>query len=316
MSSIKMPFHHEDMVILINQAFGKKEPTNDEEMKAAAKSQFGIIKSEYEEISQAIDLHDTDKLRDALADFKVTLFGYPYLVAGVRITDRIVMSMQDRFFVDQNTSLTEVASIAIMNSRLHSEAKPGTRRTLIQDIETDEQWAALQETIDRSLASEMTGLERNTRKGKYEDAINNVINLVMTAYRIESSFGIPTDSDFEEVCSKLLTRLCSSEEVAAATIKKYADEKGIETHYEESPSIPGMFAVRSSKDQTSLDGEHFPANKFLKSIEFAEPVFKELPVKTNFTQAEPEVQEPDDLQAKLFEDYTPEYPGHEEETRG
>lgn len=315
MSSIALPYHHEDMVVFINQAFGKNPAVTDEQQVAIAKSQIGIIVSEYNEISEAIELKDTDKLRDALADLKVTLFGYPFLVTGKKITDRVVTGLSEKFAVDQNTTLLDIAAMSALNPRVHTETKRGERRRLIQDLQTEDDWDSFQITIDRSLASEMAALQRNSRKGKYEEAVNAVINLVMTCYRIEVSFGIPTDSDFEEVCRKLLTRLCSSEEVAISTVKKYSDEYGIETYITGSPFIPGMFAVRSLEDQVGTDGENYPAEKFLKSIEFGEPVFKTLPMQTIFQQAAEEHFE-EDVQGELFDnDLNNELAG-EEETRG
>jgi hypothetical protein len=81
--------------------------------------------------------------------------------------------------------------------------------------------------------------------------------------------GIPVNSDMGAVQASNLSKFCSNETEVADTVNKYAS-LGVETY------VSGEFPrkqVKSAKEQIGNDSKVYRANKMLKSLSFAEPVF-------------------------------------------
>lgn len=109
---------------------------------------------------------------------------------------------------------------------------------------------------------------------------DDVADLLFTGYGMAARMGFPADEDFREVCRSNMTKFDLTIEDRVRTAAKYL-EKGIETYSvsrQLSPSEPVYYITYSAKDQIGLDGKSYPKGKWLKSVNFQEPLFVELGV--------------------------------------
>ena len=80
---------------------------------------------------------------------------------------------------------------------------------------------------------------------------------------------------FQEVVRSNLSKFCQNEAEAQQTQAFYKDSLGVEVGYEK---VDDFFVIRSSYDQTGLDGKAYRGGKILKSIHFSEPNFSHIPL--------------------------------------
>lgn len=113
------------------------------------------------------------------------------------------------------------------------------------------------------------------------DAIADITLLALGQQGIIA--GLDLAADYRLMCAYNMTRIPKSQEEAERTVIKYKT-LGIETAIHELElNIPEMgvnekvFAVRCiNEDQWDVRGEHYPPNKFVKSVEFLEPKYDEV----------------------------------------
>lgn len=80
------------------------------------------------------------------------------------------------------------------------------------------------------------------------------------------------DADMKAVYDSNMSKFCANEEEVTKTWAKYNE---LNVHTTVQGEFPFKF-LRSAKDQTGTNGEFYPANKFLKGINYKEPVFENL----------------------------------------
>lgn len=273
---VNMPHHAEDMVRLINSAFGKNPLVTEGLDEAAilakvlpvAKSQFEIIKQEVEEI---FDATNPDEFRDAASDILVTVFGMPFLLGHERLTPYIkAAQISNEVVYPLCPSLTIRDVIVAVNTRAIASLAP------ITSIYSDEiEWPKLGLKMRQMFSGDLAALEHSCSAGSVPDILEYCSNLVILANQVSLNHGFNIDRDMEEVCSKLLTRLAPSEEVAEATVKHFSENVGVESHYSPSTVVAGHYTIRVKAQAVGTDGKTYAENKFLKALGFQEPVFSE-----------------------------------------
>lgn len=92
-------------------------------------------------------------------------------------------------------------------------------------------------------------------------------------YRWALHIGIPVHSDLALVTASNLSKVCNGKACLERTYEKY-NAIGVELRHEEVE--PDVYVVFSAKQQTGTDGKVYDDNKFLKSVDFYEPVFPSL----------------------------------------
>lgn len=88
---------------------------------------------------------------------------------------------------------------------------------------------------------------------------------------------LDVDADYRLMCAYNMTRIPKTMEVAIATVNKY-DELGIKTYIEEI-TVNGevLFPVKTAGvEQYDYNGDHYAANKFLKSVNFHDAAYAPL----------------------------------------
>lgn len=113
------------------------------------------------------------------------------------------------------------------------------------------------------------------------DAIADIMLLAMGQQGIIGDVNV--DQDYRVMCAYNLTRIPKTMAEAERTVAKYSN-LGIKTAiHEVDLNLPELnfvekvFAVRCiNEDQWDNRGEHYPPNKFVKSVDFHEPKYQPL----------------------------------------
>lgn len=96
-----------------------------------------------------------------------------------------------------------------------------------------------------------------------------ICDILVFTYGLGHLAGVDVDRDMSKVYTSNMSKFCTNDEELQATIKKYADI-GVKVVPE--GEFPYAF-VRSTEHQTDINGKIYQANKFLKGVNFKEPVF-------------------------------------------
>lgn len=108
---------------------------------------------------------------------------------------------------------------------------------------------------------------------KTRDALCDIMVFVLGAYHL---MGYDADADMEAVLDGVMTRFCRDALQLQETVTKWAKLGIVDVRAE--GNFP-FVCVKTNSDQISTTGEFIPANKFLKSIAYKEPVFPPAPPK-------------------------------------
>lgn len=130
------------------------------------------------------------------------------------------------------------------------------------------------------ISGEFNEMTDHINEGDLEKLRDDIADVLFTTYGLAARLGFPADEDFREVCRSNMTKFDLTIEDRVRTAAKYL-EKGIETYSvsrQLSPSEPVYYITYSAKDQIGLDGKSYPKGKWLKSVNFQEPLFVELGV--------------------------------------
>ncbi|MBY4677109.1 nucleoside triphosphate pyrophosphohydrolase family protein [Marinobacterium arenosum] len=130
----------------------------------------------------------------------------------------------------------------------------------------DWQKAAKQlQLIQEEMAELVEGIDTHNL-AEVRDAIADVL---VTTYGMAHILGIDADRDMAAVQQSNLSKLCKTEQEIEDTLAFYRQEKGLEVYA--GGELPEAY-VKSAKDQEGKDGKFYPAHKFLKNINWHEPV--------------------------------------------
>lgn len=121
----------------------------------------------------------------------------------------------------------------------------------------------LQETIEQVTAFNQRHEE------DFRDASGD-IRVLLDAQKASVTYSL--DEDYNEIVTKLFTRLDDTKEGAERTQQKYAD-LGVAT-YIVFDERTGQYINRVLETVDGTDGEHYPKDKWLKSYKYQTPVFE------------------------------------------
>lgn len=109
------------------------------------------------------------------------------------------------------------------------------------------------------------------------DALCDILVFTLGAYHM---IGYDAEKDMTEVYNSNMSKICSTQKELDETTKYYEDldiKVYSRVKYNTSITLQGVFefgVVYSSIDQSDKNGKVYRANKFLKSVNWSEPVFK------------------------------------------
>lgn len=116
--------------------------------------------------------------------------------------------------------------------------------------------------------------------GDLEGVRDAICDIVLLAFGQEGHIdGLNLDADFKTMCAYNMTRIPQTIEEAEETKEKYK-KLGIETEaktiYLNLPQFEGYLypVVCVNKDQWDSKGNHYPPNKFVKSVKFQDAAFE------------------------------------------
>lgn len=111
---------------------------------------------------------------------------------------------------------------------------------------------------------------------KTRDALCDIMVFALGAYHF---LGYDADADMAAVLDGVMTRFCRDQTELDATIAKWA-ARGVTDVYTQG-QFPRL-CVKAASDQTdTVDGEHIPKGKFLKSVGYRDTVFPPAPEPTH-----------------------------------
>lgn len=149
---------------------------------AAVKLRVSLITEEIKELKDAYDNNDLIEIRDALADILYVIYG-----------------MADVFGVNMDMIESEYYKKTIYNDMLKSN---------------------LENYIDSILLFE-SKLLLNVESRAFEESINTLMKIILEVYGIYNFIGVDNIIDFAIVHASNMSKLCSNEEEAIATVADY-----------------------------------------------------------------------------------------------
>lgn len=229
----------------------------------ACRSQLYIIRSELRELLMALRAGDSvealREIRDGVADVIVTADGLRHRLCLGSQPDAIAYSV-----TRSETISSEMAGC------LHTFNVNFSKLVGADAID--------EETLELLPASSTCAYECGDATS-YLNALVLVTSCYSIAFQVAHRFGIPVIEDQVAVFRSNMSKFDTDFETAQKTIEKYRN-LGIAVHIEEVRSMNGLsldtfYIVKSSQDQ-DVGGKDYPKGKFLKSINFQEPVFGNL----------------------------------------
>lgn len=158
-----------------------------------------------------------------------------------------------------------------MTSQTETAAKTSEEMQRIAGYRKNNLWSDLQKHLTYQLqeTAEQVVAFNQRNEEDFRDATGD-IRVLLDAQKASVTYSL--DEDYEEIVSKLFTRLDDSEEGALKTQQKYAD-KGVETYivFDERTA---QYINRVKESVEGNDGEFYPKDKWLKSYKFQTPVFE------------------------------------------
>lgn len=136
----------------------------------------------------------------------------------------------------------------------------------------------LQETIEQVTAFN----QRNEED--FRDASGD-IRVLLDAQKASVTYSL--DADYDEIVTKLFTRLDDTIEGAEKTQAKYAN-LGVKTYIVHDERT-GQYINRVSETVDGTDGEHYPKDKWLKSYKYQTPTFELVGLEDN-REEKPQIQ--------------------------
>lgn len=238
------------MVELVNLAFLRAEgdgPIGSEN----SIGQWKLVREEFKEIEEALAFNIvSNEFRDGIADTFTVLLGFAWR-ASLVVTE-YPKELYDKYY--QKANFGSATSVHLYNELKSSfeETDHLFKRYIALDAE---------EVSVKNVAA-LLDITNSIQK-HFDIFLNNLISFAI-------GMDIPIYDDLASVTFANLSKICSTEDEVKETIAFYA-AKGVELVTR--PSPVGGTAVFTAKESV-LDGKTIPANKFLKNINWKEPVFK------------------------------------------
>lgn len=126
----------------------------------------------------------------------------------------------------------------------------------------------LLDDIIHKLEFDATLVIESSKKNSKSIVNLTIPNICYYCYLISDIYGFDIDEDMEAVITSNMTKFCKDQETLDLTMKKYVN-LGIQVYSK--GDFPKAL-VFSSLDQLDKNGKQYRADKFLKSVDFKEPV--------------------------------------------
>lgn len=260
-STMRLSFQMNAMVNNASGNFPLPLNASAEQHAEACRSQLYIIRSELRELLVALRAGEDSllEIRDGVADVIVTADGLRHrLCIGAQpdVVGQAVVKFESDF-AELDRSLQS------FNENFH-------KLVGVQAIDY--------ETLEL-LPTSSTCTYVDGDAISYLHGLDLVTSCYSIAFQVAALEGIPVIEDQVAVFRSNMSKFDTDFETAQKTIEKYRN-MGIAVHIEEVRSMNGLdlctfYIVKSSKDQ-DVGGKDYPKGKFLKSINFQEPVFGNL----------------------------------------
>ena len=105
-------------------------------------------------------------------------------------------------------------------------------------------------------------------EGDWEGLKDGIMDLLVVTYGLGYVTDIDCDKGLREVNRANMSKLCGSQDEVVATTGHYS-KLGVES--ETHLVGDSLWAIKSTKDQTDVEGNFFPEGKFLKNVNWSEP---------------------------------------------
>lgn len=108
------------------------------------------------------------------------------------------------------------------------------------------------------------------KKRCMDEVRDGIADTLVVIYGLAHVLGFDADKDFQAVHNANMSKICKTHDEAIKTQEFYSNLEVTST-ITEMPN--GTFVVKSSQSQTDKRGIFFPDQKFLKNINWQEPMF-------------------------------------------
>lgn len=158
-----------------------------------------------------------------------------------------------------------------MTNAIETAPKTSEEMQRIAGYRKNNDWADLQKHLTYQLQETIEQVTAfNARNEEdFRDATGD-IRVLLDAQKASVTYSL--DDDYNEIVTKLFTRLDDTKEGAERTQQKYAD-LGVPTYivFDERTA---QYINRVAETTEGKDGEHYPKDKWLKSYKYQTPVFE------------------------------------------
>jgi len=200
------------------------------------KLRLNLISEEITELNDAVKQNDFIETRDAIADILYVVYGMAD-VLGIDINTLFTNKYLLEFFQIHNIDLINLINIFTENGLLNNNSSLFSKISVILQIapswflQIPDFTKLNQKSILNSLLNKINccylDLENLTIEyltlpnGNYTELCNTIALLLKWVYSYATIAGIDADADFDIVHDSNMSKLCSNEEEAIATVKDY-----------------------------------------------------------------------------------------------
>lgn len=200
---------------------------------------------------------DREALRDDVQDVLFTAYG---------LAHRLGMDYEQHVQLALGSVVSNFTNTVITNSATANDFSPGG---ILEQMVNAHHRLSTTHTLYCSGNADLSALGAELK------------SLLVWTYMLAIRMGYPADEDFTEVVRSNMTKFDTNVDEAMLTSDKYK-ALGVDTYivpavYNLGDVSFNVIVTKSSKDQVGNDGKEYPEDKWLKSINFQEPMYKPLP---------------------------------------
>lgn len=242
----EVPAHHYPLNVRVNQVASNNPQFTDAARARVMAHQSELIRREFNELLAGFDQSDLREIRDGLADVIVTVDGLYHRLGLQAPTVTLNVPAPDGSDVAGyvgaiDALLTVIEGVA---ARAVEQAAQEPTQAIALDL------GAVRLALDGILAS---------------------------VYAISDILGISVMDDQMAVYTSNMSKFDTDKDTARRTVQKYADLGVVAAIYPATIDDTTYYVVKCSAPTPEADAQRISVGKFLKSVNFAEPVFAPLP---------------------------------------
>ncbi|BCS83057.1 Phosphoribosyl-ATP pyrophosphohydrolase-domain containing protein (two domains) [Cotonvirus japonicus] len=234
------------------------------------KFRLDLIREEYRELQDAVNMNDRKEIIDALGDILYVSYGMAQ-VMGINI-DNIIKEIISRILFESSTSHTEDLMSSVSNFNMigmsHDEVdKQNFKITNKFDTETLNKQSNNINKFVGIIGKEFDSLTLFVEKRNLFRIISCLSYLIIKTYSLGYIINVDLDDVFTRVHNSNMSKLCENEEQAIDTIEHYKTLQGFENV---------NIAYRKSVDDKRYVIYNVETGKILKSKYFVLPNFDDI----------------------------------------